>query len=49
MSDEPVKTEPSGISAWRWPSVTVLVAALGLVAFIYFIKTPERLVETAGK
>ena len=49
MSDEPVKTEPSGISEWRWPSVIVLVAALGLVAFIYFIKTPERLVETAGK
>ena len=41
--------EPSGISAWRWPSVIVLIAALGLVAFIYFIKTPERLVETAGK
>ena len=41
MSDEPVKTEPSGISEWRWPSVIVLVAALGLVAFIYFIKTPS--------
>ena len=48
MRDEPLKTEPSGISEWRWPSVIVLVAALGLVAFIYFIKTPERLVETAG-
>ena len=48
MSDEPVKTEPSAISEWRWPSVLVLVAALGLVAFIYFIKTPERLVKTAG-
>ena len=49
MSDEPVKPEPSGISEWRWPSVIVLVAVLGLVAFIYLIKTPERLVETAGK
>ena len=39
MSDEPAKTEPSGISEWRWPSVIVLVAALGLVAFIYLIKT----------
>ena len=42
MSDEPVKKEPSSISEWRWPSVIVLVAALGLVAFIYLIKTPER-------
>ena len=49
MSDEPVKTELSGISAWRWPSVTVLVAALGLVAFIYFIKTPERLVTSTNR
>jgi hypothetical protein len=49
MSDEPKKPEPGGLAAWRWPSVIVLVAAIGLVAFIYFIKTPERLVETAGK
>ncbi len=49
MSDEPTKTEPNDIAAWRWPSVIVVVAALVLVAFIYFIKTPERLVETAGK
>ena len=49
MSNEPSKPALGGVAAWRWPSVIVLVAALGLVAFIYLIKTPERLVETAGK
>ena len=49
MSDEPSKPALGGVAAWRWPSVIVLLAALGLVAFIYLIKTPERLVETAGK
>ncbi|HJN89105.1 MAG TPA: hypothetical protein QGG93_02140 [Verrucomicrobiota bacterium] len=49
MTDEPTKPAPGGIAAWRWPSVIVLLAALGLVAFVYLIKTPERMIETAGR
>ncbi|MED5381069.1 MAG: hypothetical protein VYC47_00760 [Verrucomicrobiota bacterium] len=49
MSDEPTKPAPAGFAAWRWPSAFVLLAALGLVVFITLIKTPERLIESAGK
>ncbi|MDP6794965.1 MAG: hypothetical protein QF721_10935 [Verrucomicrobiota bacterium] len=43
----------SGHAAWRWPVVIVLLAALGLGAFVYLtstlIRTPERLVESAAR
>ena len=48
-----MESKPSGHAAWRWPVVILLIAALGLGAFMYvintLIRTPERLVETAVK
>ena len=48
-----MESKPSGHAAWRWPVVILLIAALGLGAFVYvintLIRTPERLVETAVK
>ena len=48
-----MEPKPSGHAAWRWPVVIVLIAALGLGAFVYvistLIRTPERLVESAAK
>ena len=48
-----MELKPSGHAAWRWPVVIVLIAALGLGAFVYvistLIRTPERLVESAAK
>ena len=48
-----MEPKPSGHAAWRWPVVIVLIAALGLGAFVYvistLIRTPERLVESTGK
>ena len=48
-----MEPKPSGHAAWRWPLVIVLIAAFGLGAFVYvistLIRTPERLVESAGK
>ena len=63
MSDQVPERQPephkdmepksSGHAAWRWPVVIVLIAALGLGAFLYvistLIRTPERLVESAAK
>ncbi|MEE2943474.1 MAG: hypothetical protein VX413_08720 [Verrucomicrobiota bacterium] len=49
MSNEPTKSTPTGFAAWRWPTAFVLVAALSLVAFVILIRTPERLIETAGR
>ena len=49
MSDEPTNPTPDGFAAWRWPIAFVLIAALGLVAFVTLIRTPERLIESAGR
>ncbi|MBS33551.1 MAG: hypothetical protein CMO68_04000 [Verrucomicrobiales bacterium] len=49
MSDEPTKPPPDGFAAWRWPIAFVLIAALGLMAFVTLIRTPERLIESAGR
>ena len=34
---------------WRWPIVVVSIGVLVLVAFIYTIRMPERLIKTTGK
>ncbi|HJN83071.1 MAG: hypothetical protein QF749_07480 [Verrucomicrobiota bacterium] len=52
-SHKDMELKPSGHAAWRWPVVIVLIAAFGLGTFVYvistLIRTPERLIETAGK
>ena len=53
MSDEPAQPKSTDtattMATWRWPLVILAVAMFGLIAFIYVIRTPERLIESAGK
>jgi len=53
MSEEAPQPEKPNISAaltaWRWPIVVVFVALFALIAFVYILRTPERLIESAGK
>ena len=53
MSEEAPQPEKPNISAaltaWRWPIVVVFVALFALIAFVYILRTPERLIESAVK
>ena len=53
MSGEVPQSERPEIStaltAWRWPIVIVIIALFALIAFVYILRTPERLIESAGK
>ena len=44
-----MEPKPSGHAAWRWPLVVVFVALFGLIAFVYILRIPGQLVESAGK
>ena len=44
-----MEPKPSGHAAWRWPLVVVFIALLGLIAFVYILRIPGQLVESAGK
>ena len=48
-STKDIEPKPSGHAAWRWPLVVVFVALFGLIAFVYFLRIPGQLVESAGK
>jgi len=48
-STKDVEPKLSGHAAWRWPLVVVLIALFGLVAFVYILRIPGQLVESAGK
>ncbi|MDD9864725.1 MAG: hypothetical protein OXS32_00075 [Verrucomicrobiales bacterium] len=53
MSDKPQEPENSeriaAWTAWRWPLVVVILSMFALIAFVYVLRTPERLIESAGK
>ena len=53
MSEEAPQPEKPNISAaltaWRWPIVVVFVALFAMIAFVYILRTPERLIESAVK
>ena len=59
MSDQVPERQPephkdmepksSGHAAWRWPLVVVFIALFGLIAFVYILRIPGQLVESAGK
>ena len=44
-----MEPKSSGHAAWRWPLVVVFIALLGLIAFVYILRIPGQLVESAGK
>ena len=48
-STKDIEPKPSGHAAWRWPLVVVFVALFGLIAFVYILRIPGQLVESAGK
>ena len=48
-SAKDMEPKPSGHAAWRWPLVVVFVALIGLIAFVYILRIPGQLVESAGK
>ena len=48
-STKDMKPKPSGHAAWRWPLVVVFIALFGLIAFVYILRIPGQLVESAGK
>ena len=53
MSEEAPQPEkpniPAALTEWRWPIVVVFVALFALIAFVYILRTPERLIESAVK
>ena len=53
MTDDSPQPRDTGkvstFTEWRWPIVVVVMALFGLIAFIYILRTPERLIESAGK
>ena len=48
-STKDMEPKPSGHAAWRWPLVVVFIALFGLIAFVYILRIPGQLVESAGK
>ena len=44
-----MEPKSSGHAAWRWPLVVVFIALFGLIAFVYILRIPGQLVESAGK
>tara|TARA_B100001250_G_C19682372_1_gene736430 strand:+ start:229 stop:1014 length:786 start_codon:yes stop_codon:yes gene_type:complete len=34
---------------WRWPIAVILIGLFALVAFIYILQTPGKMIETTGK
>ena len=48
-SAKDMEPKPSGHAAWRWPLVVVFIALFGLIAFVYILRIPGQLVESAGK
>jgi len=34
---------------WRWPIAVILIGLFALVAFIYILQTPVKMIETTGK